>query len=207
MSQRPRDLSPRVKAGVTVTGLLCSAMLVWQSTSAAFSDTALSPSNSWEAGTVTLVDDDGGDAMFSTSVSTANLMPGNTATHCIRVTYTGSLATPATVKVYATALSGTGLGAYLDLVIEEGTNSLGAYSDCGGFTGIAIHQAGTPIGSDGTLGYFAAHMTSYATGIGSWTPTASDAARTYRFRYTLQNSVLAQGLNATVNFVWEARSD
>jgi hypothetical protein len=212
MSLGHRDLPRRLKAGITAMGLLCSTILVWQSTSAVFTGTTSNPTNSWSAGTVALVDDDGGNspttgtAMFSTAVSTANLMPGNTGTHCIRVTYNGSFTSPPAVKVYATGLSGTGLGTYLDLTIEEDTNGQGTYSSCGTFAGTYIYQSGTPGGSTGTLGYFAANMTGYATGVGTWTPTAAGQAKTYRFRYTVQNDDLAQGLAAALNFVWEAHS-
>jgi len=207
-----RDLPRRIKAGVTVVGLLVSTMLMWQSTSAVFTGTTSNPSNSWAAGTVILVDDDGGNspttgtAMFSTAVSTANLMPGNTGTHCIRVTYNGSFTSPPAVKVYASGLTGTGLGTYLDLTIEEDTNGQGTYGACGSFAGTYIYQSGTPAGSTGTLSYLAANMTDYSTGVGTWTPTAAGQAKTYRFRYTVQNNDLAQGLTATLNFVWEAHS-
>jgi hypothetical protein len=207
-----RDLSRRIKAGVTVVGLLIAATLTWQSTSAVFTGTTSNPSNSWSAGTVTLVDDDGGTspttgtAMFSTAVSTANLMPGNTGTHCIRVTYNGSFTSPPAVKLYAIGLAGTGLGTYLDLTIEEDNNGQGTYGGCGTFAGTHIYQSGTPAGSTGTLGYFAANMTNYNTGVGTWAPTAPGQAKTYRFRYTVQNNDLAQGLTASLNFVWEAHS-
>jgi hypothetical protein len=207
-----RVRSRRATAVVTVAGLLCGVVLVWRAASATFTGTTSNPTNSWQAGTVTLADDDGGNspttgtAMFSTGAGTANLMPGNTGTHCIRVTYNGSLGTPTAVKVYATGLAGTGLGTYLDFTIEEDTNGQGDYANCGGFTGSFIHQAGTPAGSNGTLGYFAANMTDYATGVGTWTPTAAGQARTYRFRYTVQNNGLAQGLTASLNLVWEVHS-
>jgi hypothetical protein len=133
-------------------------------------------------------------------------MPGNTATHCIRVTYGGSLTSLQAVKVYATGLAGTGLGTYLDLTIEEDTNGQGTFNTCGSFAGTYIYQAGTPVGSDGTLAQFAANMTDYTSAVGTWTPTATGQAKTYRFRYTVHNNDLAQGLTATVNFVWETRN-
>jgi hypothetical protein len=192
--------------------LLCTMLLVWQSASAVFTGTTSNSANTWAAGTVSLTDDDGGNspttgmAMFSTAVSTSNLTPGNTGTHCIMVTYDGSLASLTAVKLYATGLAGTGLGTYLDLTIEEDTNGQGSFNNCGSFAGTHIYQAGTPIGSDGTLGYLAANVADYATGVGTWTPTAGDPAKIYRFRYTVQNNDLAQGLTASVNFVWEVRS-
>ncbi len=212
MSLRPRDLSRQVKAGITALGLLCSVGLTWHATSAAFTGTTSNLSNALAAGTVAMADDDTGVSpitgtpMFSTAVSTGNLLPGNTGTRCIRVTYNGSLTSPTAVKVYATGLSGTGLGTYLDFSIEEDTNGLGDYSACGSFLGTYIHQSGTPAGSTGTLGYFAANMTNYSNGVGIWTPTVSGEAKTYRFRFTLQSNALADGLNATISLVWEAHS-
>lgn len=206
---KPARVKPaRVKAAITVLGLLGATVLMWQSTSAVFTGTTSNPSNSWAAGSVTMEDDDGGStpttgtAMFSVT----DLVPGNTGTHCIEVTYNGSLTNPTAVKVYATGLAGTGLGTYLDLTIEQGTNSAGDYSGCATFAGTAIYQSGTPGGSTGTLGYFAANMTNYASGVGTWTPTAAGQTKTYRFTYTLQNNNNAQGLNATVNLVWETNS-
>lgn len=169
--------------------ILVSAGIVWQASTAAFTDVTDNSGNSWATGTVVLDDDDAATAMFNATGLTAN----STGTKCIQVSYTGSLA--ASVKLYGT-VSGTGLASYLDLVIEEGTG--GNFGGCTGFTPTAtIHN--------GTLAAFGTAATNFSTGIGSFAPTGSGQNMTYRFTYTVQNNNAAQGLNANASFTWEAQ--
>ena len=142
------------------------------------------------AGQVSLTDDDSGSALFTATA----LKPGLTATRCIKVTYTGNVASG--VKVYATGYTGT-LGAYLDLTIELGAG--GTYADCTGFSpGSTIYS--------GTLAAFAAARTSYATGIAGFAPSSNPTAATYRFTYLLQDNYSAQNLTSACTFTWEAQS-
>src|SRR4051795_834935 len=82
----------------------------------AFSSTTTNPGNSFSAGTVTIGDNDGGTAVYNPS----GQKPGQFAERCIKVTYTGSLAS--TVKLYRSAFSsGSGLDQYIDLAVTKGT--------------------------------------------------------------------------------------
>jgi hypothetical protein len=133
-------------------------------------------------------------------VNLSNLKPGDTATKCINVTYTGSLA--ATVKLYTSASTDTGLGQYLDFSIDEGTGATGGASlDCTGFTlGSALFPAGT-------LSGFLTAKNSYPNGVSTWAPAgASNAVKSYRFTWTLQDNNSAQSKSASATFTWEARN-
>jgi hypothetical protein len=186
----------------TPVALVLSGALVWNSTYAAFNAQVSNGGNSWSTGTVTLSGDDGSSSTTS-AVGTAlftptNLAPGATGTNCVVVTYGGSLA--AAVKLYVAAGDLTGsaaLAGQLTIVITEGTG--GSYGSCTGFV------AGTTI-YNGTLAALATSSTNYATGVGTWAPSAAAQAKTYRVTYTLSatapNSV--QGTTASAAFTWEA---
>jgi len=177
-----------------LAALLLVGFLVMGVSRAAFFDTTSNDSNSFAAGTVVLVDDDTGSAMFNAS----GMTPGDSATECITVTYNGSI-TPSDVVLYVTAgdLTGTGLDDYLNLTIDRGTG--GSFGDCTGFSSTASVYSGT-------LDGFAGTSTDFASGAGSWTATSTGDAFTYQFTVTLQDDNAAQGLDASVNFTWEAQN-
>ena len=177
-----------LRTGVPL-GLLISALLVWQTSTAAFSATTANGSNSWAAGTVAISDDDNGSAMFSAT----GLKPGDTGTKCILVTYGGTLGSA--VKLYGVASGG--LAQYLDLTVEQGTG--GTSSGCGSFAAESTLY-------NGTLSGFATAAGTYASGLGSWTPGAAGATKAYRFTYSLRNDNAAQGLSASATFTWEAQN-
>lgn len=181
----------RSAALVVALGLLGSSALIWQSSRATFTATTSNGTNSWSTGTVSLNNDGGATAMFTAT----GLTPSSTGSHCITVTYGGSVGAP--VKLYGSSyLQTNGLGSYVDLVIEEGTG--GSFSSCAGFS-----ASGTIY--NGTLNGFSA-LTSYASGVGTWTPTSNGQTKVYRFTYTLNaaapNSV--QNSTTSISFVWEA---
>lgn len=179
-------------AAAIVTGLLASGAMIWQSSQAAFTAASSSPTNTWNAGTVILDDDDNGVAMFTAT----NLKPGSTGSKCLAVTYTGTLT--ANVKLYATSVTGT-LMPYLDLVVEEG--AAGTYADCTAFA-----TAATPY--TGTLTTFASSHTNYATGVGNFNGATNPTTKVYRFTWTLKASTpdSVQGGTATATFTWEAQN-
>lgn len=172
-------------------GLLASGVLVWFSTRAVYSATTSNTSNTWAAGAVALTDDDGGSAQFAVT----GMTPGQVKTHCITVTYGGTLSSA--VTVYATASSGA-LRQYLNLTIEEGNG--GSFGTCTGFTQTSVAYTGTVLA-------FAGAKTSWATGVGSFAPTAAGQKKSYRFTTTLDaaapNSTM--GNTATADLRWEAR--
>lgn len=158
----------------------------------AFSTTTSNTGNTYAAGTVVLADNDAGSALFTMSA----MKPGDTQTKCLKVDYTGSLAS--TVKLYGTT-GGTGLDAYLTLQVRRGSfpGAPPASNACTGFV------------SGGTLhsGTLTSYPDTYAAGIDdtdtSWT---NGESAVYEITLTLQDTNAAQGLTATQIFTWEARS-
>ena len=183
-----------VVAGLAV-GVLGSAVFVYQGTNAAFTDSTSNGANSWSSGSVVLSDDDSGAALFSTGP----LVPGDTGSRCLAVTYSGTVA--ASVRLYATSVSG-GLAPYLELDVEEGAGAgnVGSAADRTGFSGTSVWS--------GTLAAFGAAATSWATGVGSFAPTGAGQVQVYRLTWTLDATTpdAVQGQSATGTFVWEAQS-
>jgi hypothetical protein len=180
-----------VRLGAVLMSLAVAAAVVVTASRGAFTATTENPGNTWAAGTVTITDDDDGVAMFSAT----GLRPGSELENCIAVTYTGSLV-PADVSLYGTA-GGTGLAPFLDLKIEIGTG--GGFGDCDGFT-----PSSTLF--DDTLAAFAATNTDFDSGLGGWSPSATNQSRTYRFTVEVKDDNDAQGLTATATFTWEAQN-
>lgn len=180
-----------VTAAVVVGGIVVSSGAMWQASSAAFTADTTNGTNTWNAGSVTLTDDDSGAAMFTAT----NLKPGSTGEKCITLTYNGSSA--AAVKLYGTAVTGS-LGAYIDLVVEQGDG--GSFGSCTGFgTATSVYT--------GTLTNFGSTRTGFANGAGTFAPTAAGQSKTYRFAYTINAAApdAAQGTSASATFTWEAR--
>ncbi|MDX1450031.1 MAG: TasA family protein [Acidimicrobiia bacterium] len=167
--------------------------MVIRASTAAFFDTTVNTGNGFAAGTVTLTDDDTTTALFDL----ANLAPGDGATSCIAVTYSGSL--DATVKLYAAVTGGTGLDSYLDVTVERGSG--GSFADCGAFTVDEVVYSGT-------LSGLAATAQDFGSGLGAWAAIggAPDDVVTYRVAVTLQDDDAAQGLDASASFTWEAQN-
>jgi hypothetical protein len=182
-----------VVAAAMVAGLVIAGSLVLGASQAAFTDSTDNGVNNWATGTVVLSDDDSNVAMFNALA----LQPGSTGERCIRVLYTGTLAS--TVKLYSASVSGA-LGPYLDMVIEEG--DLGAYASCGGFVAIV------PAAYNGTLTNLGTTATNFGTGVGTFAPTASGQSKVYRITYTVNATTpdAAQGTVAAATFVWEAQN-
>jgi len=186
------DSRRRPRFGILVGAVLLTGVFIVTASIAAFSDTTDNSGNTWSSGTVVLDDDDGGSGvMFIVS----NMAPLATVTECILVTYSGSLL-PADVNLYGVS-GGTGLDAYLDLTVEEGSG--GVFGNCTGFSATSTIFTGT-------LTSFAATHTNFGNGAGVWDPAANPESRTYRFVVTLQDNNAAQGLNATATFTWEAQA-
>lgn len=183
-----------------VAGLLVASGV--PGTSAAFVSQARNPSNAFAAGTVRLADDSSGAAMLSLS----NLRPGDTASSCVKVTYSGSL--PATVTVYGT-VAGT-LGSYVTLTLTRGT-STGTFPQCAAFvpdaTGYVTGEA-TGVMWSGTMSSF---PSSYGTGLADPT-TASPATWTngttvaYRVDVTMNDTTSSANLTGSLALTWEARN-
>ncbi|NNF09059.1 MAG: hypothetical protein HKN74_02130 [Acidimicrobiia bacterium] len=178
---------------IALLSLVFVSFLVIRTSRSAFSDTTDNQTNQFSAGSVTLVDDDSGSALFTVT----DMAPTDSVTECITVTYQGSLDT--TVVLYGALSGGDGLDDYLDLTVERGSG--GSFGDCSGFTSSELVYSGTLDGFTGT-------HTDFATGAGTWAPTggAPDDDMTYRFVVTLQDDNAAQGLTTTASFTWEAQN-
>jgi hypothetical protein len=167
---------------------------------AAFSQTTVNSGNSFAAGTVTIGDNDAGSALYSVS----NRKPGDSVTSCIRVTYSGTLASD--VRLYTADAIGA-IGPYVDLTIDAGTQPAAVFPDCTGFTA----DAGGPI-FNGTLSGFATAHNSWATGLADYPGTVATSWVTsdvvvYRFTVTLQDNNSAAGTaSGSHAFTWEARN-
>ncbi len=195
--------------------LIASSAVVYQASNAAFTATTSNANNTWSAGTVTLTDNDSGTAMFTV----ADVVPGDTTTQCILVTYGGSVA--ADVKLYlsaytpsATAGAPSGLGPFLNLTVEQGTgtSNTGPAGSCTDFSATS-----TLTGANDTLDSFNTDHGSYADGYALWSPVGAAETRAYRITWTMQDTVGtnsraqgalddAQGAGVTATFAWEARN-
>jgi len=168
-------------------------------TFSAFSATTENDGNVFNAGTVSIADNDLGAAMYNVT----NAKPGTSVQACIQVTYTGSL--PADVSLYADPATPIGpIGGYVNLTIEKGTG-MGPFPNCAGFS-----AQGGPL-YNGTLGGFATASTNFGSGAstypGAQTQWNQNDALVYRFTLTLQNNNAAVGLQSVAhNFIWEARN-
>ena len=152
--------------------------VVGQASYSAFSAKVSNAGNNLAAGTVVITDDDSGTALLSLT----NLKPGSSGSKCIAVTSTGTL--PSAVKLYATDAATTkGLATYVGWTITQGTG--GTFASCSGFTALT---SGSSVYS-GTLAGFTGSATTYASGVGSWTPSgnASDT-RTFQIAYAVSST-------------------
>jgi hypothetical protein len=164
----------------------------------AFSATTANTGNSFASGTVAIADNDGGSAALYTSTGNA---PADSVVSCIRVTYTGSLAS--SVKLYlAGAITS---GSQFNLKIERGTQSTGAFPACGDF-------AATSSAYDGALGSFPTSYGAGADGKAAGAAWATNDSIAYRFTIT-QNDDATPNAHTTVgssgahDFTWEARNN
>jgi hypothetical protein len=168
----------------------------------AFSGTTGNPGNTFEAGTVSLSDNDGGGTLLS--LTDAN--PGATTSGCIRVTYDGSL--DSDVRLFG-SVSGT-LAQYLTLKVTRGSDT-GTFPNCN-FTADTRDYIGQGAGVvyNGNLSAFPA---SYAGGLvdpdnstGGAETWSNGEGHAYKLEVTLQNNTAAQGQSASASFTWEARN-
>lgn len=185
-------------------GMLLSALIVAQSSYAAFSATTVNPTSSWAAGTVALSDDDANSALFT--VAAGLLRPGSTGQKCIAVTSSGTV--PSEVRLYATAATfaqTNGLADAMTLSVDIGTG--GGFSTCTGFTSTATIYSGTLTGFTARAAYGTGAV--IAPAAGSWTPTGTaPEGRVYRFTYTLPSTApnSVQAGTAALGFTWETQS-
>lgn len=186
----------KLQAAAAAASFLLVSLLVLRVSAAAFTAQTDNPNNAWQAGAVNLTDSRGtGSAMFNVSA----MVPGQTESRCINVTYSGT-ADPGAVKLFASS-SGT-LAQHLNVTVQEGSSPSGAYPSCTGFT-----SASTIVNSL-ALNTFSTDHANYGNGAGTWDPASGTHSRGYRVDVTLSASApnSAQGTNAAATLTWETRT-
>ena len=202
--RRERSHARKILLSILAVGIVATAAGI--GTFAAFSSQTQNGGNSFSAGTVVLTDDDASGTLLT--LSTAK--PGDTATGCIKVSYTGTLA--AVVHLYG-SVSGS-LAPYLNLTVTRGTGS-SSFPSCIAFAADTANYFGNGAGVVYS-GLLSAFPSSYAAGIvdpqncgslpcaaQSWTNPSNHV---YKFVISLANDNNAQGLNASATFTWEAQN-
>lgn len=192
MGTRTRVPKTSIVAVAAITALVAAAAVsisIMQYSKAAFTATTSNSSSNWATGSVVLSDDDSGTAMFSSS----NMTAGQSVVKCIAVTYSGTLTSGVSVKLYGT--SSGALASYLNLTVEQGTG--GGFGRCTGFSGSQIYS--------GTASGFSSTYTGFGAGLTGFSPSANPETHTYRFTITVQNDNNAQNKTATADYSWEAQ--
>ena len=193
----------KLKIFLTVAVLALMAGVAVFTTSAAFTATSSNPGNLIEAGTVSIGDSDADTGKLYNALSqTPGAGNGPTAA-CIRVTYSGSLAS--SVKLYRSAASN---GAQFHLTVERGGTSLtapGSDMNCTGFSASST-------AFDNTLDQF---PTTYAGGIdGKSGGAAWSSSQSVDYRFTIYpvddttpNAHTSAVDTGTHSFTWEAQNN
>lgn len=171
-----------------VAALLLMSLLVWQTSSAAFTantdeDVTVS------AGNITLTDNDAVSVGFAPV-----LFPGQSDSACVTVTYDQTPATPLAtldpVKVYGSYTDGSPvLSGDVEIEVQEG---------CGGS---AI------LGFDTVANVFTS-ATDYASGSGTWVPASDGDSQDYQVTFTLPADTgdSAQDGSVDVTLTWEIQT-
>ena len=171
-------------------------------TSAAFTATTDNTGNRIEAGSVALSDSDAATGHLYDAPDQVPGAANGPAPHCLRVTYSGSLASA--VKLYSTAIAN---GANFRLKVERGSglSAPGSDMNCTGFSPSSTAY-------DDTLNNF---PTTYATGLdGKPAAAAWTTGNTVDYRYTIYtvddttpNAHTTKFDSGTHTFTWEARNN
>jgi hypothetical protein len=161
----------------------------------AFSSTTTNPGNTFEAGTVTISDNDGSASLFSNATKAK---PGD-YDQCIKVTYGGSL--DASVKLYTSAISAD--GSKVNITVHKGT---GDNANCSDFS-----ADGGALETSSTLSAFGTAHSNFSNGLaanpGAATKWVQNDTLTYRIRLTVPDSNASQAANITsFTLTWEAQN-
>lgn len=167
----------------------------------AFSATTQNSGNEITTGTVTLSDNDTGQALFTIN----NAEPGDSWSRCIKVTYSGSV--EAEVRNYVTQEDGP-LLPYIRMTVDPGTQTgTAAFPSCDGFVPDDPNTPETAIPAGGITGTWDAGMVMLSpTGATTWQPGDSVVTR-LKIRLTEDTPNLAMGATSGVSTIyWEARN-
>ncbi len=164
-----------------VSALLIATLVINRSNDALTTDGTVAGS-ALTSGTISLVDDDSGRALFDFS----DMAPGRPLERCLEIVYEGSI-TPVDLSLVAESIGD--LSGFLDLSIDEGTGA--GFESCDGFIATGSLFRGTLAEfSDGRRLELGRLLN-------------SGASRTYRIVFELQDTQDALGLAATADFIWE----
>jgi hypothetical protein len=189
-------------AATTPVAVIAAGTLVYQASYAAFTGQTRNSGNEWSTGSVTLTDDDNGQARFQVS----NMLPGQTQTKCITVTANASV--PSTVKGFAInpVTSVQGLENRILVTIDSGNG--GSFTDnCAGFTPVGPeHVSNKPLTE-------VAQANSFASGFGGWSVEPGVFSRTYRMTWKFDTTGMTQaqidqlqGAKTGIDMQWEMRT-
>jgi hypothetical protein len=187
---------------ITIAVLALMAGVAVFTTSAAFTATTSNPGNSIEAGSVAIGDSDAGTGQLYNALNQKPGAGNGPAAACIRVTYSGSLASA--VKLYRSAVSN---GAAFRLTVERGSGLTAPASNmnCTGFSA-------TSTAFDNTLDQF---PTTYAAGVdGKAAGAAWSSGQSVDYRFTVYpvddttpNAHTTAVDTGAHSFTWEAQNN
>ncbi|WP_375401248.1 hypothetical protein [uncultured Amnibacterium sp.] len=193
----------RRRAGFVAVPLVVGlSSLLLTGADVAFSSTTSNPTSSFSAGTLNLTNNDTvtANATVTAAGPTTAGSAGATGSRCFTVTSTGSL--PSTVRLYDSLGANTNsLSSYISVTISQGT---GTNSLCTDFTPLA---SGATLYTGTLLG--AGSASSFATGLGTWTPTGGvNESRDFRVDYAVSSTApnTTQGSSTAFTLTWEAQN-
>ncbi|MEM9608229.1 MAG: hypothetical protein AAGA99_12460 [Actinomycetota bacterium] len=170
---------------VAVATVIVSSLVV-SSTASSLRPESVRATNSFEAGTVDLTDDDAGASLFGLG----GMAPGRPVEQCIEVFYRGTIQ-PAVVRMRADVEGD--LAELLDVRIERGVG--GGFDDCAGFVELG------PVW-EGTLADLATETSALPLEVLD-VPTSPMSA-TFRFIVEVRDDAAAMGRTAAADIIWES---
>jgi hypothetical protein len=192
------------KVAASVVLAAAGVTVLLSGTVSSFNQVSSNASNALSAGTISITDNDAGTALLSLT----NAKPGDTATGCVVVSYSG--VAPSSVVMYGTP--GGTLGDFLDLKVTRGTISgTPVANSCTNFTADAVNYIGQGNGVvfSGVLSTWPATSAAGVVDPVAGTPRiwATGESHAYRVQVTLQSALAAQGRTATQTFTWQAANN
>jgi hypothetical protein len=189
------------KRKLLLTVLIVGAMgsVAGYGTYSAFTATTTNSGNSFAGGTVSIQDDSG---LSTALINLSNQAPGVATTKCIRIKYTGSLAS--VVHFYVPSVSN---GSSFQIQVERGTglSDLSTRGSCTGFSSASTAFATADLSTFPTT--YAAGVVGKAADAGWATNDFVD----YRFTFTVKDDTTPNAHTTAVStgsfsITWEARN-
>jgi hypothetical protein len=199
-----KETGRRAFAGAIVAALIVALLI--GATVANFTTSTGPDNNQVSAASISIRDNDDEGGLFSLS----GMQPGDTATACIKVTYTGSAASD--VRLYGTT-TGTGLDQYASLQITRGTygSPEPSFGSCTNFNADSTAYITGQSAGVIYVGTLAGFPTGWATGRTDPSSAAPETwttneAHVYKLQVALGDNAAAVSKSATQVFTWEARN-